>query len=184
MRKKTPTLILLSLLFLLLLLARLLERPQTQSPVAGLPKPPKPAIHKVLSVHDGDTITVSIEGRTEKIRLIGIDAPELKQRPWGMQAKKHLEELMKAREVVLEFDIRQRDKYGRLLAYLKTGDGELINENMIRDGYAVLYTFPPNVKYVERLKAAQAGARASRSGIWDKDGLKEKPSDYRKRNRR
>ena len=67
---------------------------------------------KVIKVHDGDTISVILNGRKEKVRLIGIDAPEIKQKPWGTRAKKYLEKLLTAsnRTVILEFDVEKRDK--------------------------------------------------------------------------
>ena len=67
--------------------------------------------------------------------------------------------------VGLEFDVDRTDRYDRTLAYVWI-DGELFEEGILRDGYAVLLTVPPNVKYVERLTAAQAAARASGAGLW------------------
>lgn len=135
----------------------------------------------VLRVNDGDTITVRINGRSERIRLIGIDAPELGQFPWGVKAKRHLEELLSSsREVFVEFDVDRHDKYGRLLAYVRTGGGRMINEEMLKDGYAVLFTFPPNVRYAKELRVAQKYARERRLGMWANGGLSELPSDYRR----
>jgi len=140
----------------------------------------------VISVHDGDTISVIMQGKKEKVRLVGIDAPELGQRPWGKRAKKYLENLVDAsgRKVKLEFDVVQRDRYGRLLAYVRTENGEMINLLMVKSGYAVLYTVTPNVRYTNELRQAQKEAREMRLGIWREKGLKEKPSDYRKRHPR
>jgi len=72
----------------------------------------------VLSVSDGDTVMAILDKRKEKVRLIGIDAPELGQKPWGAEAKQHLETLLASSgwKVKLEFDIERRDKYGRILA--------------------------------------------------------------------
>lgn len=136
----------------------------------------------VEKVFDGDTISARIGHQTEKIRLIGIDAPEMGQKPWGGKARKHLESVLTAYSwrVVIEYDVEKRDKYGRILAYLKTGDGKLVNAEMLRDGYAVLFTFPPNVKHVDELMAAQKQASERRLGIWGRNGLKQKPVEYRK----
>lgn len=141
---------------------------------------------RVVAVHDGDTLSVVIGRRKERVRLIGIDAPELSQRPWGANAKKHLRELvtLSGNSVVLEFDLDKRDKYGRLLAYVRTLDNKLINLEMVRNGYAALYTFPPNVKYAERLREGQRYAREGRLGIWGRDGLKEIPGEYRREHQR
>jgi micrococcal nuclease len=137
---------------------------------------------RIERISDGDTITVRIDGRSEKIRLIGIDAPELGQRPWGKKAKEHLESLIEASSlyVTLEYDVVRRDKYARLLSYVRTADGKLINAEMLRDGYAVLFTFPPNVKHVDQFIEAQRQARDRKIGIWGKNGLDQLPVDYRK----
>ncbi|MCX8031253.1 MAG: thermonuclease family protein [Thermodesulfovibrionales bacterium] len=142
----------------------------------------------VTEVHDGDTISIrtrSFFGITisvEKIRLIGIDAPELNQEPWGRKAKKYLKKLINesGAEVFLEYDVDRKDRYGRTLAYIWDKKGRMLNEKMIADGYALLYTVPPNVKYVELLSEAQKKARNSKLGIWGKNGLKEKPKDWRR----
>lgn len=140
------------------------------------------SVVSVVEVHDGDTVSVIINRKKEKVRLIGIDAPEIGQRPWGEKAKKYLETLLSLSgwKVTLEFDVEQRDKYGRILAYLRTDHGEIINLLMLKHGYAMLYTVPPNVKYVNELQDAQKEAREKRRGIWSEKGLKEKPEDYRK----
>jgi len=140
----------------------------------------------VIRVHDGDTISVIMQGNKEKVRLIGIDAPEIGQRPWGMRAKKYLETLVDASEmkVRIEFDLARRDKYGRFLAYVWAENGEMLNLLMVRNGYAVLYTIPPNVRYTNELRQSQEEARDMRLGIWKETGLKELPVDYRKRHPR
>ncbi len=136
---------------------------------------------RVVRVHDGDTISVMMGRKKERVRLIGIDAPEMGQRPWGGRAKRHLEELLGDGQLVsLEFDVERRDKYRRLLAYVRIPDGTFINLRMIKDGYAVLFTFPPNVRHVNELREAQRYAREKRLGIWGKDGLKETPLDYKR----
>ena len=85
--------------------------------------------------------------------------------------------------VILEFDVEKADRYGRLLGYLITSEGSILNVRMVKDGYAVLLTIPPNIKYVDELKMAQNEARQYRQGIWSGKGLKESPSDYRKNTR-
>lgn len=149
-------------------------------PIAKLHE--KDTLVPVVAVHDGDTVSVIFNKRHEKVRLIGIDAPEIGQKPWGEKAKEYLEALLKSSgwKVKLEFDVDKRDKYGRILAYLRTSDGKLINLLMVESGHAMLFTFPPNVKYVDELRAAQREARGRRLGIWSEKGLKEKPVDYRK----
>lgn len=134
---------------------------------------------RLIEVHDGDTVSVMIGGKIERVRLVGIDAPELAQRPWGPRAKTHLRGLLSG-EASVTTDVEPRDKYGRLLAYIWTSDGKLVNLEMVRDGYAVLYTIAPNVRYADQLKAAQREAREKKKGLWEKGGLKKLPREYRK----
>jgi len=144
-------------------------------------KDKKDRYFKVLEVHDGDTLTISFLGKRERVRLIGIDAPEIGQKPWGVRAKRHLEGILKSSDMYirLEFDVEERDKYGRLLAYIWTKDRRLINRLMLENGYAVLLTIPPNIKYVDLFRKAQASARASKRGIWGRSGLRRSPSEFR-----
>jgi micrococcal nuclease len=118
---------------------------------------------RVVRVVDGDTIEVSLNGTTEKVRLIGVDTPEtvhptIGVEPYGKEASNFTKEKLTDQTVKLEFDVEERDRYGRLLAYVWL-DEELFNEVLLKEGYAQLATYPPNVKYVERFKAAQKEAR-------------------------
>lgn len=137
---------------------------------------------RIEKIFDGDTLQAHINNRLERVRLIGIDTPEIGQKPWGDLSKNHLKKLLSSSswEVAIEYDIEERDKHGRILAYLRTKDGKLVNEEMLRSGYALLFTFPPNVKYLNEFKSAQSEARKMERGIWGKDGLKQKPYEYRK----
>src|SRR3990172_9926307 len=87
---------------------------------------------RVEKIYDGDTIAAFVDAHFEKIRLIGIDAPEMDQRPWGRKAKECLSSLIAVTDsgIALEYDMEQRDKYGRILAYIWTQDGKMINEEM------------------------------------------------------
>lgn len=143
---------------------------------------------RVTEVHDGDTISIRVSGiigipmTIERVRLIGIDAPELRQEPWGRIAKRYLKKIISKSDWVVnvEFDVERRDKYGRLLAYLWDKNGQMINEKMLENGYAMLYTIPPNVKYTERFIAAQKRAQTRQIGIWGIDGIRESPERWRK----
>jgi micrococcal nuclease len=135
---------------------------------------------QVVSGHDGDTITVLIDNRHEKVRLIGIDAPEIDQAPWGIQAKDALRGLVDGKSVRLETDITIRDQYRRLLAYVYVGE-ILVNLELVRQGQAVLYTVPPNVAHVEEYRKAQAEARDAGRGVWNPEKpLTVEPDCYRK----
>ena len=135
---------------------------------------------QVVSVHDGNTITVLIDNRLEKIRLIGIDVPQLDQVPWGVQARDALRGLVDGKTVRLETDITIRDQYKQLLAYIYVGD-LFINVEMIRRGQAVLYTVPPNVAHVDEYREAQTEAREAGRGVWNPDKpLEVQPDCFRK----
>jgi micrococcal nuclease len=137
---------------------------------------------RVVAVNDGDSVTIVMNGMKYRTRLIGIDAPEMGQEPWGRKAREHLRALLKGYRwrVSIEEDVEQRDKYNRLLVYLWAPDGEMLNERMLRDGYSVLFTIQPNSKYVDRFRKAQQSARENKKGIWGPEGLKERPLDYKK----
>lgn len=137
---------------------------------------------RVIAVNDGDTVTIVMNGKKYRCRLIGMDAPEIGQEPWGEKAREHLRKILKALHwrVLIETDIEQLDKYNRLLIDMWTDDKKLINEQMLLDGYAVLFTIQPNSKYVNLFRKAQRLAREKEIGIWGPDGLTERPVDFKK----
>lgn len=114
-------------------------------------------------VIDGDTIEV-LGG--ERVRYIGIDTPELRPvEAWAEAAAAANRELVEQRMVRLELDVQERDRYGRVLAYV-WADGLLVNEELVRLGYAQASTYPPNVRYQERFLQAERQARAAGRGLW------------------
>jgi micrococcal nuclease len=139
---------------------------------------------KVVRVSDGDTLVVQVDpNRQEKVRLVGIDTPEMAQEPWGERAKAFTERLALGKMVRLETDVQPRDQYGRLLAYAYVGK-TFINDELVRQGYAMLLTYPPNVAHVETFKKAQEQARKEGRGIWNtRDGLDQSPRDFRREKR-
>lgn len=145
-------------------------------------------VHLVTEVHDGDTVSIKVKSlagfplKIERLRLIGIDAPELKQEPWGRRAKRAFKKILAETDWVVrvEFDVEQRDQYGRLLGYLWTKNGRLINERLLEEGYAVLYTVPPNVRHSQLFVEAQKRAQSLKRGVWSIEGLTESPSDWRR----
>ena len=141
---------------------------------------------RVIRVTDGDGVELIMEGKAYRTRLIGIDAPEMGQEPWGKRSRDHLKSQLKKNQwrVTIETDIVERDKYRRLLVYLRTPDGEMLNERQLKDGYAVLFTIQPNSRYVERFTRAQTDAHEHQRGIWGSDGLTEPPSEYKKTHKR
>jgi micrococcal nuclease len=127
----------------------------------------------LVSVTDGDTITVTVDGTKEKVRLIGIDTPETKKpdtpvQCFGPEASAFTTSLLpKGTPLHLERDVEARDKYGRLLAYVyRTDDGVFVNLEIIARGYARLLTFPPNVAHVDDFVAAARAAQQANKGLW------------------
>ena len=127
--------------------------------------------YQVVRVVDGDTIVVNFNGKEEKVRLIGVDTPESvhpdksKNTEEGVKASEYTKERLSNKSVKLEFDVQERDKYGRLLAYVYI-DGIMYNKELLEKGYAKVATYPPNVKYVDELKELQKNAREQKVGIW------------------
>ncbi|WP_096153304.1 thermonuclease family protein [Bacillus sp. FJAT-45066] len=126
----------------------------------------------VTRVIDGDTIRVEINGTEERIRFLLIDTPEMNHgnyeepQPFGEEATKFVEDMLKGGEVELELDVSERDRYGRILAYLYV-DGESVQEELLRNGLArVAYIFPPNTRYVDNFLAIQEEAKNEGIGIW------------------
>lgn len=142
--------------------------PADKSPVS-LMKPSFPVEEHVLvtRVIDGDTIEIA---GGERIRYLEIDTPETvdPRRPvgcFGHEASAKNKELVEGKYVRLERDITERDKYGRLLRYVYVQD-RFINLELVKGGYAVIYTFPPDVKHQKELLAAQQEAREAKRGLW------------------
>ena len=154
--------------YVLLLSFYVSHRDQTYpavSPVT-LAEPAK-STEKVSRVVDGDTF--EIEGGI-KVRLIGVDTPEMKNKNktigcFAQEAKQKLEKLLNRREVVLEKDVSETYRYGRLLRYVYLGN-EMINDTLVKEGYAKIATFPPDVKFVDRFLASERQAREAKAGLW------------------
>ncbi len=147
--------------------------------------PPGTTEATVVSVSDGDTVRVEIDGQPQTVRLILIDTPETRKpnspvECFGPEATARTKAMLpKGRTVYLEKDVSETDRYGRLLRYVwfegRDGRAYLANELLVREGYAALYTYPPDVKYVERIRAAQEAAVAEDSGLWKECGGTDTP---------
>lgn len=125
---------------------------------------------KVTRVVDGDTIDVAIDGKTERVRYIGIDTPETvdPRKPvqcFGVEASRKNKELVEGKMVRLEKDITDRDRYNRLLRYVWVGD-TFINQELVAQGFASSYSYPPNIKYQDLFVATQKKAREEGLGLW------------------
>jgi len=122
---------------------------------------------QVVRVIDGDTI--EIEGG-QRIRYIGIDTPETvhPSRPiecFGKEASSKNNELVGGREIRLEKDVSETDKYGRLLRYVWVGD-VFVNDYLVRQGYAKASSYPPDIKHQEQFRQAEQEAREVGRGLW------------------
>jgi micrococcal nuclease len=150
------------------------------------PPAPEPLLSgPVTRVVDGDTIHVRLSSRPrERVRLLGIDAPEVYEneklnhdakvsgrskgeiQALGRLASSFAREYLAGASVRLELDVQTRDRYGRLLAYVWLSDGRMFNLLSLREGYAQVLTIPPNVKHAALLLACQREAREARRGLW------------------
>ncbi|WP_374148876.1 thermonuclease family protein [Priestia megaterium] len=125
----------------------------------------------VERVVDGDTLKVKmLNGKRDRVRLLLVDTPETKHpklgvQPFGPEASAYTKKRLEGQEITLEFDVQERDQYGRLLAYVWI-DNELYNEELLAKGLARVAVFPPNTKYVDEFKKIQEQARKSEKGIW------------------
>lgn len=131
-------------------------------------------MYKVIAVIDGDTIDIDLGGKTERLRLIGIDSPETKdpRKPvqcFGKEASEQAHKILDGKLVRLEADPSQnnRDKYDRLLRYVFLEDGTSYNKQIIFDGYAHEYTYEGVAyKYQTEYKQAQKDAETAQRGLW------------------
>jgi endonuclease YncB( thermonuclease family) len=136
----------------------------------------------VERVVDGDTLRIRLGPSSERVRLIGIDAPESVKpdtpvQCFAREASDHLAQLLpRGVAVRLEGDVESRDRYGRLLAYVhRARDGLFVNLAQVRDGFAVPYTVPPNVARADELVAASRQAREAGRGLWRRCSANEIP---------
>jgi micrococcal nuclease len=127
---------------------------------------------RVVKVVDGDTIHVMVGGRAEKVRYIGMDTPETHKpgtpvQCFGRAASAFNARLVAGKPVQLRTDAETRDRYGRLLAYVyRRPDGLFVNAELVRRGYAVILTIPPNVSHAGELLRLERGARVAGRGLW------------------
>ena len=137
----------------------------------GEARDPAPLTGRVVRVTDGDTIRVRLaSGREERVRYIGVDTPETAKpgtpaECYADRAAAYNATLVGDREVRLVRDVEERDRYGRLLAYVYVG-GTNVGAELVRRGYAVPLTVPPNVRHADRFRRLAAEARRAGSGLW------------------
>ena len=123
---------------------------------------------EVKQVIDGDTVVLT---NGEKVRLIGINAPEKESdhrlaQPYSLEARLALVALVQNKTVRIETGLDERDRYGRLLGSLYLPNGEDVQAILLKKGYAVMVVFPPNLKNLDRYVQAENQAREFGLGVW------------------
>lgn len=148
--------------------AATIERPRLYLPAPGKKKPGHYAVTQVI---DGDTIEIE-RGKGERIRLIGIDTPELGRETVqpdgpGWQATMFVFKLLEQDpQVKLKYDEEREDKYGRTLAYVYLPDGRMLNEVLLQEGWAETMRIAPNTRHADEFKRLESEAKAARKGRW------------------
>lgn len=132
----------------------------------------QPGLYTVEHSVDGDTFSVSMNGKTEKVRMIGVDTPETHKpnspvQCYGPAAAAFTKTTLEGKQVRLEADAENtnRDRYGRLLRYVYLPDGTLVQQKLIREGYGFAYVQFPFSKKVD-FETEQQAARDSNKGLW------------------
>ena len=121
-------------------------------------------------VIDGDTIIVIIDGKKEKVRLIGVDTPEkdgpyTKEEPFNREASAFTRKMTAGKNVKLEYDWQKHDKYGRVLAYVYLEDGTFLNAELVKQGYATVFR-KFHFKYRDDFIRYEREARENKRGLW------------------
>lgn len=142
-----------------------------------LPEPTQRSLHQVTKVLDGDTIVLK---NGERVRLLGINAPEIESRhrdgeAGGMVAKEWLQKKLQGRNVYLEYDQEKQDHYERLLAHLYLPNGEHLNLMLVEKGLAVVNLLPPNLRHADAMIRAQQRAERQKLGIWSLPDYRPRP---------
>ena len=143
---------------------------------------PEDSLGRVVGVMDGDTLVVDLNGRSETIRLLGIDTPETvhPDRPpecFGAEASGRLALLLAPGAAVrITRDVEARDRYGRLLAYVeRLSDGLVVNRSLVERGFAAALHIDPNDSMRHELAAAETRARVAGLGLWSACGGPHEP---------
>lgn len=126
---------------------------------------------RVNRVVDGDTIELETG---EKVRYVGVNTPESVKisspvECFGKIASEKNKEMVEGKLVRLEKDVSDKDRYGRLLRFIYLEDGTFVNDVLVRDGYARVSTFPPDVRLADQFKTAEREARDAKRGLWADD---------------
>jgi micrococcal nuclease len=144
--------------------------PSTAGPTATPSATAGRSLANVVRVIDGDTIAVAMDGAEYRVRYIGINTPETvdPRKPvecYGREASQRNRELVEGQTVELEKDVSETDSFGRLLRYVWL-NGDMVNAILVREGYALASTYPPDVKYQELFLEFEREAREAERGLW------------------
>jgi micrococcal nuclease len=134
---------------------------------------------EVLKIYDGDTMTLQCQGKSEKtrVRLYCIDTPEIKQKPWGIQARDYLRSITGKTVQLVGID---KDNYGRMVGEVYSSDVNL-NLAQVKAGQAAVYD-----AYCKKnvYKVAENQAKKAELGVWSQPGIQQKPWKWRKEKRK
>jgi micrococcal nuclease len=119
----------------------------------------------VTHIVDGDTIDVDLAGSIYRVRYIGMDTPE-RGDFFYHEATEANRQLAEGQTVTMVKDVSETDRYGRLLRYVYLPDGTFVNAELVKQGYAQIATYPPDVKYQELFAQLQQEARNAGLGLW------------------
>jgi endonuclease YncB( thermonuclease family) len=133
----------------------------------------------IKSVYDGDTLTASCPNGEVKVRIFGIDAPEMAQEPWGDRSREAFRGLLPRRDPV-RLRVMDQDRYGRVVAQVFVGERD-VGLEMVRQGRAVMYE---QYNHSPIYRQAQAEAKQARRGIWERSGGHQDPAAWRRLNPR
>ncbi len=137
---------------------------------------------KYIKTSDGDTARFEVNGEDRRVRFLGINTPEVAgedkvEEPYGNEALEYTKSrLDNAKKFEIEYDENadKEDRFGRILAYIWV-DGELFQEELVKNGYAKTYMMRANYKYADELKAAEREAKANKIGVWSEEIINQKP---------
>lgn len=158
----------------------LTPEPDPAAAPGSLIEPPDGSFERVVvtAIVDGDTVVLE-DGR--RLRYIGIDTPETVEpgapvQCFGPEASERNQALVLGKTVLLESDVNDLDRFGRLLRYVFLEDGTMVNRVLVEEGYAISKAYPPDTRHQDSLDAAQEAAKAAGRGIWASCALTPSPT--------
>ncbi|MEL6440883.1 MAG: thermonuclease family protein [Cyanobacteria bacterium J06621_8] len=149
------------------------------------PEPENRLAGKVVRVVSGQTVEIKLTGASEitKVRITGIDAPDLRQEPWGKAAQEKLTELVRGMPVLIESELKKRDRFNRVDGHLWQ-DQTLISEQLVKSGCVLVNDRYPH-RYSKLLMESQEYARLMGYGIWNpQQAMRQTPQQFRSLNKK